>query len=258
MDVKTTLKMAVGGVALFCAGAAATMLVTGRLPVSSALATLTGRAQIEQVVHDYLLAHPDIIVEMSNRLDSQQVAAEDKARTDALFQIGAKALTDPKVAYVEGPADAKITVAEFFDYRCPHCKASLGAMKNLAAQNKNVRIAFIERPILTPDSLVAAQAAVAARRQPGKYVPFHFALMQTTGELPKERILDIAKSVGIDTAKLEKDMADPAVIEQVNQSNALADSLHFNGTPTFVINDRIVVGEVTTEELQELVKDPKG
>lgn len=258
MDIKTTLKMAAGGVALFCAGAAATMLVTGRLPITSALATLSGRAQIEQVVHDYLLAHPDIMVEMSNRLNTQQAAAEDKARTDALFQIGSKSLIDPKVAYIEGPADAKVTVAEFFDYRCPHCKASLGAMKNLAAQNKNVRIAFIERPILTPDSLLAAQAAVAARRQPGKYVPFHFALMQTAGELPKERILDIAKSVGIDTAKLEKDMVDPAVIEQVNQSNALADTLHFNGTPTFVINDRIVVGEVTTEELQELIKDPKG
>ena len=82
--------------------------------------------------------------------------------------------------------------------------------------------------------------------------------MKTTGELPKERILDIAKSVGLDVAKLQKDMTDPAVIEQVNESNALADSLHFNGTPTFVINDRIVVGEVTTEELQALVTEPKG
>ena len=258
MDVKSTLKMALGGAVLFAAGAGATMLATGRLPVSAALSTLTGRAQIEQVVHDYLLAHPDILQEMSNRLDSQQQAAEQKAQSDALFQVGVKALTDPKVAFVDGPADAKITVAEFFDYRCPHCKASLGAIKNLSQNNKNVRIAYIERPILTPDSLVAAQAAVASRRQPGKYVPFHFALMATTGELPKDRILDIAKSVGIDTAKLEKDMADPAVLEQVKQSNALADQLHFNGTPTFVINDRIVVGEVTDAELQELTKDPKG
>jgi protein-disulfide isomerase len=256
MDLKTTLKLAAGGVALFCMGALVTALAIGRLPVSSALATLTGRAQIEQVVHDYLLAHPDIIVEMTSRLDTQQAAAEDKARSDA--QIGAKALVDPKVAYVEGPANAKITVAEFFDYRCPHCKASLPAMLDLAAKNKDVRIAFIERPILTPDSLVAAQAAVASRRQPGKYVPFHFALMKTAGELPKERILDIAKSVGLDTAKLEKDMADPAIIAEVNQSNALADSLHFNGTPTFVINDHIVVGEVTSDELQQLIKAPKG
>jgi protein-disulfide isomerase len=115
-----------------------------------------------------------------------------------------------------------------------------------------VRIAFIERPILTPDSLWAAQAAVAARRQGDKYVPFHFALMATAGELPKDRILDIAKSVGLDTARLEKDMADPAVLESIKQSNALADKLHFDGTPTFVVNDRIVVGELTDAELQAL------
>ena len=258
MDLKTTLKMAAGGVLLFAAGAFMTALATGRLPISAALNSLSGRTQIEQVVHDYLLAHPDIIVEMTNRLDSQQAAAEQKAQSDALFQIGTKALLDPKVAYVEGPPDAKVTVAEFFDYRCPHCKASLAAVKNLAEKNPNVRIAFIERPILTPDSHVAALAAVASRRQPGKYVPFHFALMSTTGELPKERILDIAKSVGVDTAKLEKDMADPEVVAEVNQSNALADQLHFNGTPTFVINDKIIVGELTDAELQQIVKDVQG
>lgn len=258
MDMKNSLKLALGGVALFCAGAAATLLVTGRLPVSAALSTITGRAQIEQVIRDYLLAHPDIIVEMSNRLDKQQAANDDKRRTDALFDVGTKALIDPKVAYVEGPENAKVTVAEFFDYRCPHCKVSLPAMKQLAEKNKDVRIAYIERPILTPDSVMAARAAVASRRQPGKYVPFHYALMNTSGELPKERILDIAKGVGINVARLEKDMEDPAVIEQVNQSNALADTLHFNGTPTFVINDKIYVGELTTEELQRLVSELKG
>jgi protein-disulfide isomerase len=214
--------------------------------------------QIEQVVHDYLIAHPEIMVEVSQKLDMQQTAATDKARKDALFALGPKALTDPSVAYVAGPPTAKVTVAEFFDYRCPHCKASMAAMKHLIDGNPNVRVAFIERPILTPDSLWAAQAAVAARRQGDKYVPFHFALMATTGELPKERILDIAKTVGLDVAKLEKDMADPAVLESIKQSNGLADRLHFDGTPTFVINDKIVVGELSDSELQQLANATKG
>src|SRR6185503_16047176 len=217
------------------------------------------RSQIEQVVQEYLLTHPDIIVQMSNRFNSQHAAADDKVRTDALFQAGgSKALLDPKVAFVEGPADANVTVAEFFDYRCPHCKVSLAAVKNLMNSGLKVRFAFIEHPILTPDSRVAALAAVAARRQPGKYVPFHLALMETTGELPNERIFDIAKSVGIDTVQLEKDMKDPAVLASIQESNALADKLHVNGTPTFVVNDRIVVGELTSEELEALAKAPKG
>src|SRR5262245_49505442 len=166
---------------------------------------------------------------MSNRLDAQQQASEQKARDDALFEVGTGALIDPKVAFVVGPADAKVTVAEFFDYRCPHCKASLGAVKSLLDSGMKVRVAFIERPILTPDSHLAALAAVAARRQADKYIPFHLALMATNGELPKERILDIAKGVGLDTARLERDMADPSVMDSINQSTALANRLRFNG-----------------------------
>jgi protein-disulfide isomerase len=253
VDIMTTLKMAAGGIVLFSLGAAVTAAATGQLSVGP-----PNKAQIEQVVHDYLVGHPEILVEVSQRLDTQQAAAEDKARTDALFNVGTKALLDSKVAYVTGPADAKVTVAEFFDYRCPHCKASMAAMRHLLDGNSKVRVAFIERPILTADSMVAAQAAVAARRQGDKYVPFHFALMATTGELPKDRILDIAKSVGLDTAKLEKDMADPAVLESVKASNDLANKLHFNGTPTFVINDKIIVGELTDRQLQELAGQIKS
>lgn len=248
MNIPSSLKLAAGGAALFALGAGLTTIVTGR---NIPLPAMSEKARVEQIVHDYLLAHPEILADMSNKLEVQQQEAADQARDSALKSVGTSALLDPKVAYVSGPANAKVTVAEFFDYRCPHCKASLSAMEHLAA-DKNIRIAFVERPILTPDSLVAAQAAVAARRQGDKYVPFHFALMATTGELPKDRILDIAKSVGLDTARLEKDMADPAVLESVKQSNGLADRLHFDGTPTFVINNKIIVGELTDAELQQL------
>ena len=254
MDIRNALKLAVGGVALFSLGAFVTAMATGQVSVDGPV----NKAQIEQIVHDYLISHPEIMVEVSQKLDVQQAASADKARNDALFALGPKALTDPNVAYVAGPANAKVTVAEFFDYRCPHCKASMAAMKHLIDGNPNVRVAFIERPILTPDSLWAAQAAVAARRQGDKYVPFHFALMATTGELPKDRILDIAKSVGLDVAKLAKDMADPTVLDSIKQSNGLADKLHFDGTPTFVINGKIVVGELNDMELQELTNAIKG
>lgn len=256
MDWKSTLKLAAGGVALFALGAFATAVAIGRVPVS--VGVWANRAQIEQVVQEYLLSHPDIIIQMTNKLDARQAAAETKARDDALFDVGTAALVDPKVAFVVGPSDAKVTVAEFFDYRCPYCKASLGAVRSLIDSGLNVRVAFIERPILTPDSHVAAQAAVAARRQEGKYLPFHSALMETTGELSKERILDIAKSVGLDTARLERDMADPAVTESLQQSTALANRLNLTGTPTFVINDRIIVGVVQSEELQSMVKALSG
>jgi protein-disulfide isomerase len=257
MDWKSILKLAAGGLALFTLGAFTTAVFIGRIPVS--VGVWANRAQIEQVVQEYLLTHPEIIIQMTNRLDSQQAASEQKARDDALFNAGGiPTLVDPKVAYVVGPADAKVTVVEFFDYKCPHCKASLGAMKSLLDSGLKVRVAFIERPILTPESHVAALAAVAARRQEGKYVPFHIALMETPGELSKERILDIARNVGLDAARLERDMAEPAVAESINQSTELANRLHLNGTPTFIVNDRIIVGALQSEELQTMVKALSG
>jgi protein-disulfide isomerase len=256
MDWKSTLKLGAGGLALFALGAFTTAIAIGRVPVS--VGVWANRAQIEQVVQEYLLRNPDIIIQMSNRLDAQQASSEQKARDDALFEVGPQALVDPKVAFVVGPANAKVTVAEFFDYRCPHCKASLGAVKSLIDGGMSVRVAFIERPILTPDSHLAAQAAVAARRQEGKYVPFHLALMEAPGEFTKERIFEIANSVGLDTAQLERDMADPATAESIAQSTALANRLHLNGTPSFVINDRIIMGELRAEELQSMVKGLSG
>jgi protein-disulfide isomerase len=169
------------------------------------------KAQVEKIVRDYLLAHPEILIEMTTALQRRQEADGEQARSKALAQVGMRALLDPKVAFVTGPANAKVTVVEFFDYRCGYCKASVPAIKALMARG-DVRFALIEYPILTADSMLAAQAAVASRRQSGpKYLAFHFALMSTSGDLPRERILEIARSVGLDLARLQRDMQDPAV-----------------------------------------------
>jgi protein-disulfide isomerase len=181
-----------------------------------------GDAAVERVVRDYLLENPEILIEMQGRLEEKQLAAEAQARDEALAKLGREALIDPNVAFVSGPADAKVTVVEFFDYRCGFCKASLPAIKAALEKHKDVRFAFVEFPILSPESLYAARAAVAARRQPGKYVPFHLALMESTGNLPAERVLDIARSVGLDVTQLQKDTESPATQASLQASNAVA------------------------------------
>jgi protein-disulfide isomerase len=216
-----------GGLAAFAAAAllagwAMAAAAPAQRPASRAAAQPMTRAQVEKIVREYLLANPEILIQMTNALQRKQEAEGAQARGAALAQVGMRAMLDPKVAFVTGPANAKVTVVEFFDYRCGHCKASLPAIKSLAARG-TVRLALIEYPILTADSLLAAQAAVAARRQSGpKYLAFHFALMSTNGELPRERILEIARSVGLDVARLQRDMQDPAVTASVKASQALA------------------------------------
>lgn len=262
--VRTAIAFAAA--ALFTAGAWAAATATAPhpaparapAPVRAAPAPAANKAAIEKIVHDYLVAHPEILIEMTSALQHKQeaeAADQQRAQQAAIKQMGLGPLVDPRVAYVVGPANAKVTIVEFFDYRCPHCKTSLPAVKNLLARDKNVRFAFIEYPILTPDSLMAAQAAVAARRQSGpKYMAFHFALMSSSGELPRERILEMARSVGLDIARLQRDMQDATVLASLKASSALAQRLHLDGTPSFVINNKVVVGELTDAELAALVR----
>ena len=237
--------------------AGAMLMATLAFAAPNAQQPALDKKAIEKIIHDYLLKHPEMLVEMSNALDAKNTAETQKNQQDALAKLSKGALLAPKVSYVSGPADAKVTLVEFFDYRCVHCKNSLPAMQKVVANNET-RVVFIEHPILTPDSLVAARAAVAARRQKDKYVPFHFALMQTNGDLPLERILQIAKDAGLNIDKLKKDMDDPAVAESVNASGALAEKLHVDGTPTFIIGNKVVSGELTYDEMQKLINEAKS
>jgi protein-disulfide isomerase len=212
----------------------------------------------ETAVHDYLLEHPEILIEMEQALVARQDSDQALARQQALDSIGVNALLDPAVAYVNGPEDASVTIVEFFDYRCGFCKATLPAMKSVLEANPDVKFAFVEYPILTEDSLVAARAAVASRRQTGMYMPFHIALMETQGDLPLARILSIAESVGVDVAQLESDMADPVILENIETTRNLAQELHVVGTPTFVINGQFVVGQVSAEDLNSYIEQNQG
>jgi protein-disulfide isomerase len=237
---------------VFAAGIAA--IVSGGL-VWAVLSFLQPQtpANFETAIHDYLVSHPELLVEMNQELLARREADRQAQQQSAMDAIGVEALLDPMIAYVEGPENPTATVIEFFDYRCGFCKASLPAMKAVMAERHDVRFAFVEYPILTDDSVVAARAAIAARRQDDKYVPFHLALMDTQGDLPLERILSIAEEVGLDVEQLQADMDDQAITDSLEASRTLADNLQVNGTPTFVINGQIRAGAVDQDLLNSLI-----
>ena len=246
---KTTIIAA--GIAAILSGGVVYAALTFLLPGSAG-------PNFDMAVHDYLVENPEVLIEMEQALAARQESEQQLARQEALDALGVDALLDPAISFVAGPDDAEITVIEFFDYRCGFCKASLPAMKSALASNSDVKFAFVEYPILTDDSLVAARAAVAARRQPGMYMPFHLALMETQGDLPLERILAIAETVGIDIAQLQIDMEDSVILENIEASYSLAQNLHINGTPTFVINGKFFVGQVSEAQLFSYIQQNRG
>jgi protein-disulfide isomerase len=206
-------------------------------------------------IHAYLLAHPEIVADMTNELQQQQDDAENIASQHAVDKIGVKAFFNARIAYITGPANAKTTVVELFDYNCPYCRQSFPAIKKFYTQHKNdTRFAFIEFPIKGEDSVFAARVALAARKQDNKYLALHFALMNERDHVDANTILADAQKVGIDMNKLQADMKGPDVITGINESLALAQAAKVGGTPFFIINGKIHPGALNDEILQQMAK----
>ena len=206
-------------------------------------------------VRGYLLAHPELVIAMSNELQEQQDVAENRASQQAVDKLGVKAFFNPRIAYITGPQNAKTTFVEMFDYNCPYCRASFPYIKKFYAQHKNdARFAFIEFPIKGQDSIFAARVALAARKQGDKYMALHFALMSEADHVDENTILADAQKVGIDMNKLQADMKSPDVNAGINESLALAKAANVNGTPFFVINGKIRPGALEADTLNKMAK----
>jgi protein-disulfide isomerase len=234
-----------------CAGGAVTLVIT---LCAAGLGLPPFGAANGSALHAYLVSHPDVLVEMTNKLQTQQDDEQDDARQKAVDKLGQKAFFDPRVAFVAGPAGARTTVVEFFDYNCPYCRASVPAMKKFYETHKDARFAFIEFPIKGPQSTVAARAAVAARRQPEKYVAFHFALMGQEGEVDENTVYAVARNTGLDVNKLKADMASASVDRTLAAGRTLAAAAGIDGTPAFIVDGKIREGAMTDDTFGQMAK----
>lgn len=206
-------------------------------------------------IHAYLLAHPEVIGETLAKLQASQDDSDDQARQAAVDKLGLKVYFDPRVAFITGPQNAKITFVEFFDYNCPYCRASIPAVKKFyEAHKNNTRFAFIEFPIKGPESVYASRAAMAARQQPDKYLAFHFLLMNEEEEVNEAIVLRDAKKAGLDVAQLQADMKKPQIDKAIDAAHTLAARSRIDGTPAFIINGKIREGAVDDQLIAQLIK----
>lgn len=209
------------------------------------------RAAIERIVHDYLVQHPEVLIEAINEMKRRQEQASADQAQKTIAERRQEIFNDPDTP-VAGNVQGDVTIVEFFDYHCGYCKQVQPSIEKLMKQDGKIRFVFKEFPILAPESRTAAAAALAAQRQ-GKYLAMHDAMMEARGMLTKPRILEIAKDQGLDVARLEKDMASPEIDALIERNMQLASALDINGTPTFLIGDELVPGAITMEEIQQLI-----
>ena len=213
---------------------------------------------IEDIVHGYILENPEVIIEaIQNLRQRQEKQTREQARGN-LVKYHNELFRDP-VTPVGGNPKGDVTIVEFFDYRCGFCKRVFPDIIKVLNEDRNIRYVFKEFPILGPESVFAAKAALAAwLLDSGKYQSFHQALMKTKGALPESRVLRIAAERGFDVRALKKTMDDPRVTAMIEKNFALAEALDINGTPAFIIGDQVVRGTIDLTSLKELVSKARG
>jgi len=189
-------------------------------------------------VRAYLLENPEVLEEVAEKLNEKKQQAALKASTAALSKHRAALEQDPRdlVANPQG----RITVVEFYDYRCGYCKVVAPEVVKLIQENPDVRFVFKEFPIFGQVSDTAARVALTPAAK-SKGVELHSRWMseKSLNDAAIDRHLT---ELGLKPAEVRKAAQDPAIDRQIADVRALAGALNLEGTPAFVVGDVIIPG----------------
>ncbi|WP_168200736.1 thioredoxin domain-containing protein [Allokutzneria sp. NRRL B-24872] len=195
---------------------------------------------------------------------SSAPAVDDGTTGNIDVSVGRRKAGDP---YAMGKVDAPVVLVEFADYRCPYCvKFATDTKPELIRRYVDtgvLRIEWRDYPMFGEESEYAALAARAAGRQ-GKFWPYHElafaeAPRQGRASFPRERLVEIAKRVGVaDLKRFEADLADPKIAEEIKADIDEGRRLGVSGTPAFVLNGRPMVGARPLEEFVAAIERLKN
>lgn len=210
---------------------------------ASAAVSPAERARMETVVHDYLLAHPEIIPEAIKRLQDRQVGD--------MIAANREAIETPFEGAWAGARNGDVVLVEFFDYACPYCRASVADVKRLLAEDKRLKVVWREFPVLGEDSQEAAMASLSAARQ-GRYVDFYNRMFES-GRPDRGTLIQSVRAAKMNEVQTGRDLQSAAFKAEIQNNLELGRALGLSGTPSYVIGDQILNGAVGYETLKAAV-----
>jgi protein-disulfide isomerase len=212
------------------------------------------RRDIGSIVKEYLLKNPEVLQDVMVELERRQQETQTAARQVALKDSRKQLLGSPR-DIVAGDPSGDVTLVEFFDYNCGYCKRALADVRALMKNDPKLRVVLKDFPVLGPESVEASRVSLAVKNQlkGDKLFDFHVKLMETRGRINGERAIAVARELGVDTAKLQRDMESAEVKQAIQDNVVLGDKLGLSGTPAFVVGDEVISGAVGIEPLRKTV-----
>jgi protein-disulfide isomerase len=216
------------------------------------------RKDVENIIRDYLLANPELLLEVQKALDAKQKEEQRITQLGVIKDNKDEIFTSANDGIVGNPSGS-ITMVEFFDYNCAFCKRAIEDMKALTAADPNLRFVLKEFPILGPDSQKASVVSMAFHKMmPEKYSEFHTELLGGHGRATEAQAIKVAVSLGADENKLREEMKDPAITKIFDETYDLANKLAITGTPSYVVGNDVVFGAQGVDVLNQKLTEAKA
>lgn len=218
----------------------------------------TEKAALHEEIRTFLKSNPEVVIEALQAYDAQQRAAA-AALEQKLIADNASAIFFDEHSHVRGNPEGDVTLVEFLDYRCGFCKRAHSKILDIVEADGNIRYVIKEFPILGPQSVVAAKAALASiGLDEDKTTVFQDLLMTHEGELETAAILDLAKQAGLDSAALDAAMKDQRIESLIALNYRLARTLDINGTPAFAIGSTLLRGDLPAEDIVAAIEQARA
>lgn len=214
------------------------------------------RALLREEIRAYLLDNPEVIMEAVAVLEERQAAGQAEADVE-LVRANADALFDAPHDWTGGNVEGDITLVEFMDYKCGYCRRAVSEVEGLLSSDGNIRFVLKEFPILGEESIAASRFAIATKQVAGDdaYKSVHDALMAYNGAMNVAGLTRLADALGLDANAITAAMDSDAVTEVIAANHALAQRLRINGTPAFVMDDRMLRGYLQQDQMQQVADE---
>lgn len=238
---------------LVAATSFAAILAAVSLPMPASALDDAQKAEIGAFIKEYLIANPEIMLDVQDALQKKQAAMRAQVAEKAVSE-NHDAIFTSKYDLSLGNPKGDVTIVEFFDYNCGYCKHALSDMDDILSKDKNVRFVLKEFPILGPESLAAHKVSDAFRKiAPEKYGDFHRALLGGEGRATEDSAIAVATSLGVSEADIRKTMEDSPNDEAVQEAYQLANNLGITGTPSYIVGNEAIFGAVGADSIEEKI-----
>lgn len=210
-------------------------------------------------VRSYLLDNPEVLMEAIAVLEARERDAQAQADLQ-LVELHAAAIFNDGHSWVGGNPEGDVTLVEFMDYRCGYCRQAFAEVAQLLESDGNIRFIVKEYPILGEQSVLAARFAIAVQQLHGDatYEEVHNALMSFRADITPDSLTRLAQGFDLDARPILAAMNSPEVTAVIEENRQLGSLMQVTGTPTFVLEDRMIRGYVPLSTMEQLVASARA